>query len=144
MRAQELLQVEEGDLNITRLKKIAELFVHDEHTAIFRVLETIVSDVLRNSLGHFTSGDQFSFRETNERTELIGNLLLAVEAVILRTLSSLGSIRVVLLRLNLSDKLRQGLDFGTERGEFGLDRFKRHLISLLEASSLSLIFVTIM
>jgi len=130
VRAQELLQVEEGDLDIARLQEIAKLFIHDQDTTIFRMLQAIVSDVLGNRLSDFASGDQFTRREVDEGAELIADVLLAVEAVVLRALGRLGSVRVVLLRLHLSDKLRQRLNFGAESSEFGLNGFKRHLISL--------------
>jgi len=143
VRTQELLKVEEGDLDVTRLEKIAKLFVHDEHTTIVRVLQAIFGDVLRDRLRDFTAGNQLPFRKGDESTELVADVLLTVEAVVLRTFRSLRSVRIVLLRLNLANNLRQGLNIGAESSEFSLDSFKRHLISLLIVSSLSLIFVTI-
>jgi len=66
--------------------------------------------------------------------------LFAVEAVVLRTGSSFGSVWVVLLGLDLTNDLGQGLDVVAEGGNFGEDSFKRHLVmSYLGITSLSLL-----
>jgi len=70
--------------------------------------------------------------------------LFAVEAVVLRTGSSFGSVWVVLLGLDLTNDLGQGLDVVAEGSNFGEDGFKRHLVmSYLGITSLSLLLLVL-
>ena len=105
MRRKELLQVEERDLNVARLEELPELFVHDENASIVRMLQTVFGNVLGEKLGNFTSGNQFSRRKTDKFAKLIGDFLLTVETVVSRARSRLGSVRVVLLSLDLFECL---------------------------------------
>jgi len=140
MRRKELLQVEERDLNVARLEELPELFVHDENASIVRMLQTVFGNVLGEKLGNFTSGNQFSRRKTDKFAKLIGDFLLTVETVVSRARSRLGSVRVVLLSLDLTNNLGEGLNVGAESGNFGLNFFKRHdVISFLLVSSLSVL-----
>jgi len=142
MRRKETLKVKEGHLDIARVEEGAKLFVHNQNATILRVLEAIFGDVLRDLLSDFTARNHFTFRQTEEASEFWGDVLLTVEAVVRCTRGSLGAVRIVLFRLDLADKLRQRLDFGAEGGDFSENSFERHLISLLCASSLSLIIVS--
>jgi len=107
--AKELLEVKVGHLGITGLKEILEFIVHDKHAAVIRVLETLVGDVLVDRLGNLTAGDELVLLEAQERAKLVGNLLLAVETVVLGTLLSLLTVGVVLLRLDLANELSERL-----------------------------------
>jgi len=130
--AQELLEVQERDLRIRRwVKKIAELVVKNKHAAVVRVLKTLFSDVVVNRTSDERSGDELSFFDTEKFTELWGDSLFAVESVVLRTRRSLGSVWIVLLRLDLTNDLGQRLDVRTERRDFRENSFKRHLVYVL-------------
>jgi hypothetical protein len=107
--AEELLEVKVGHLGIARLKEILEFIVHDKHTTVIRVLETLVGDILVDRLGNLATGDELVLLETKERAKLVGNLLLAVETVVLGTLLSLLTVGVVLLRLDLANELSERL-----------------------------------
>ena len=128
--AKELLEVKVGDLRIAGLEKVLELIVHNKDAAVVGVLETLVGDVLVDRLGYLTARNEFSLLETEERTKLVGNLLLTVETVVLRTLLSLLTVGVVLLRLDLANKFSQGLKFGTDGSELSSNGFERHYILL--------------
>ena len=128
--AKELLEVKVGDLRIAGLEKVLELIVHNKDAAVVGVLETLVGDVLVDRLGYLTARNEFSLLETKERTKLVGNLLLTVETVVLRTLLSLLTVGVVLLRLDLANKLSEGLKFGTDGSELSSNGFERHYILL--------------
>ena len=128
--AKELLEVKVGDLRIAGLEKVLELIVHDKNATVVGVLETLIGDVLVDRLGHLTAGNEFRLLETKERTKLVGNLLLAVEAVVLGTLLSLLAVGVVLLRLDLANELGEGLQFGTDSSELSSNGFERHYILL--------------
>ena len=58
MRREELLEVKVSDLRITGLKKITKLVVHNKNATVFGVLETLLSDVLVNSLSNLTTRDE--------------------------------------------------------------------------------------
>ena len=58
MRREELLEVKVGDLRITGLKKIAELIVHNKNATVVGVLETLLSDILVNSLGNLATRNE--------------------------------------------------------------------------------------
>jgi len=128
--AKELLEVKVGDLRIAGLEKVLELIVHNKNAAVVGVLETLISDVLVDRLGHLTPRNELRFLETKERAKLVGNLLLAVEAVVFGTLLSLLTVGIVLLRLDLANKLSQGLKFGTDGSELSSNGFERHYILL--------------
>ena len=130
MRREELLEVKVGDLRITGLKKIAELIVHNKNATVVGVLETLIGDVLVDRLGHLAARDELVLLEAQERSELVGNLLLAVETVVLSTLLSLLAVGVVLLRLDLANELGEGLQFGTDSSELSSNGFERHYILL--------------
>lgn len=140
MWAQELLKVQERDLRVRRwVKKIAELVVKNKNTAVVGVLKTLFSDVAVNRTSDERTGDELSFFDTEKLTELRRDRLFTVESVVLRTGRSFGSVRVVLLRLDLTNDLGQRLDVGTESRDFRENSFKRHLVmSYLGITSLTL------
>lgn len=130
VRAKELLEVKIGDLGIAGLEEVLELVVHNKNATVVGVLKTLVSNVLVDRLGHLTPRNEFRLLETEEGTKLVGNLLLAVEAVVLGTLLGLLAVGVVLLRLDLANKLGEGLKFGTDGSELDSNGFSRHYILL--------------
>lgn len=130
VRAKELLEVKIGDLGIAGIEEVLELIVHNKNAAVVGVLKTLVSNVLVDRLGHLTPRNEFRLLETEEGTKLVGNLLLAVEAVVLGTLLGLLAVGVVLLRLDLANKLGEGLKFGTDGSELDSNGFGRHYILL--------------
>jgi hypothetical protein len=58
VRAKELLEVKVSDLCITGLKKITKLVVHNKNTTVLGVLETLLGNVLINSLSNLTARDK--------------------------------------------------------------------------------------
>tara|TARA_B000000441_G_scaffold9657_1_gene5877 strand:- start:321 stop:773 length:453 start_codon:yes stop_codon:yes gene_type:complete len=117
MRAEELLEVKESNLNVGgRLEKIAKLLVEDENATVVGVLETVGLDVLVDRLGHSATRDKLTLGKTQESTELLGDLLLTVETVVLSALSRLLAVGVVELSLDLSDNLSERLKFITKSG----------------------------
>lgn len=126
--AKELLEVKVSDLRIAGLEKVLELIVHNKNATVVGVLETLIGDVLVDRLGHLTAGNELRLLETKERTKLVGNLLLAVEAVVLSTLLSLLAVGVLLLGLNLANELGKRLEFRTDSSEFGSNGIERHYI----------------
>lgn len=118
MRAEELLEVKESDLNVGGgLEKVAKLLVEDENATVVGVLETVSLNVLVDRLGHGATRDKLTLGKTQESTELLGDLLLTVETVVLGTLSRLLTVGVVELSLDLSDNLGERLKFITESGD---------------------------
>lgn len=135
MRAEELLEVKESNLNVGRgLEKIAKLLVEDENATVVGVLETVGLDVLVDRLGHGATRDKLTFGKTQESTELLGDLLLTVETVVLSALSRLLAVGVVELSLDLSDNLSERLKFITESGDLaeagiaGVSGISRHYV----------------
>ena len=135
MRAEELLEVKESDLNVGgRLEKVAKLLVEDENTTVVGVLETVSLNVFVDRLGHGATRDKLTLGKTQESTELLGDLLLAVKSVVLRALSRLLAVGVVELRLDLSDNLSERLKFITESGDLaetgiaGVSGISRHYV----------------
>jgi len=122
------------------LKKITELVVKNKNATVVWVLETLFSNVRVNRAGNEATGDELIGFDSEKLSELWRDGLFAVEAVVLRTGSSFGSVWVVLLGLDLTNDLGQGLDVVAEGGNFGEDSFKRHLVmSYLGITSLSLL-----
>ena len=118
MRAEELLEVKESNLNVGGgLEKIAKLLIEDENATVVGVLETVGLDVLVDRLGHSATRDKLTFGKTQESTELLGDLLFTVEPVVLGTLSGLLAVGVVEFSLDLSDNLSERLKFITESGD---------------------------
>jgi len=118
VRRQILLDVQKGELQISRrLKKIAQGIIHENDAAVVRVLQALFPDVCRDALSHFTSADHF-IPGAEESRELFGNLLRAVEAVVLASLRLLGAVRVLLVRANASAHAGDGLKFGLDLGDF--------------------------
>jgi hypothetical protein len=96
---QVLLQVKEGDLDVSRrTEKITQLVIENKLTTIIRVLQTLFGDIFIDSFSDFTTGDELTFTEFKEGTEFGCNLLLSVKTVIFSTLLRLFSIRIILLR----------------------------------------------
>ncbi len=58
MRREELLEVKVSDLRVTGLKKITKLVVHNKNATVLGVLETLLSDVLVNSLSNLATRDE--------------------------------------------------------------------------------------
>lgn len=115
MGAEKLLKVKESDLNVGRgLKKVAKLLVEDENATVVGMLETVSLNVLVDGLGHGATRDKLTLGKIQESTELLGDLLFAVETVVLGTLSRLLTVGVVELRLDLSDNLGERLKFISE------------------------------
>ena len=102
MRREVLLEVKVSNHNVGwRREKVAECVVEDDLTAVVRVLETLLSDVLVNELGHFRARNELTFGKFKESAQL-----------------------------NLANKLGKVLDVVAESGDFGLDGFERHYIFL--------------
>lgn len=135
MGAEELLKVKESDLNVGGgLKKVAKLLVEDENATVVGVLETVSLNVLVDGLGHGATRDKLTLGKTQESTELLGDLLFAVETVVLGTLSRLLAVGVVELRLDLSDNLGERLKFISESSDLaeagiaGVSGISRHYV----------------
>jgi len=127
VRTEILLEVQESNLDVRgRLEKIAKLLVENEHAAVVGVLETVLLDVSVDCASYEAAGDELALLETEERAELVGNLLLAVEAVVLRAVRGLLAVRIVLLSLDLSNNLGERLKFRTKGGDLGKYSFNRH------------------
>ena len=132
MWAQELLEVQERDLRIRRwFKKIAELVVKHKNATVVRMLKTLFSNVGVNRARDEGTRHKLSFFDPEKLTKLWRNGLFAVESVVLRTRRSLGTVRHVLLGLNLSHNLRPRLDFGAAGSAFGNNSLNRHLVLCL-------------
>jgi hypothetical protein len=132
MRTQVLLKIQVRNLDILRrLEEVLELLIEDEDTTIVGVLETIVLDVLVHGASHLTTGDELPIGETQESAKLIRNLLLTIEAVILRTIGTLLTSGILLSRPDLANNLGEGLDIVTDGGDFSEDGFSRHIIHLI-------------
>jgi hypothetical protein len=132
MGREKLLEVKVGNLDVSRgCEEILKCIVEDNLTTVIRMLETLLCNVLVDELGHLRSRDEFTFWESQEPPQLRCNFLFAVEAVVLRTLLSLLTIRIFLGVLNLANKLSESLDFVAESGKFSLDSgVERHCIYL--------------
>ena len=135
MRAEKLLEVKEGDLNVGgRLEKVAKLLVEDEDATVVGMLKTVSLNVLVNGLGHSATRDKLTFGKTQESTELLRDLLLTVETVVLSALSRLLAVGVVELSLDLSDNLSERLKFISESsnlaeaGIAGVSGISRHYV----------------
>lgn len=132
MRTQVLLKIQVRNLDILRrLEEVLELLIEDEDTTIVGVLETIVLDVLVHGTSHLTTGGELPIGETQESAKLIRNLLLTIEAVILRTIGTLLTSGILLSRPDLANNLGEGLDVVTDGGDFSEDGFSRHIIHLI-------------
>tara|TARA_B100001142_G_scaffold215055_1_gene213190 strand:+ start:3745 stop:4212 length:468 start_codon:yes stop_codon:yes gene_type:complete len=117
MRAEVLLKVEESDLNVGGgLEKITKLLVEDENATVVGVLKTVGLNVLVDRLSYSAARDELTLGKTQESTELLGDLLLAVKTVVLGALSRLLAVGIVELSLNLSDDFGERLKFITESG----------------------------
>ena len=120
MRAEVLLKVQESNLNVGGgFKKITKLLIENEDTTVIGMLKTVSLDVFVNRLGYGAARDELTLGKTQERAELLGNLLLTVETVVLSTLSGLLSVGIVELSLDLSDNLGERLKFITKSGNLG-------------------------
>src|SRR6056300_181159 len=131
VRAQVLLEVKVGHLDVRgRREEVAKLVVEDNLTTVVGVLETLLSDVLVDRLGHLGARDELAFRKFEERAQLRAHILLTVEAVVGGTSLSLLTIWIFLGVLDLANKLGQVLDIVAEGGNFSLNGFERHYIFL--------------
>jgi len=127
-----LLEVKVSDGDVSwGLKKLLKLVVKDELTTVVRVLESLIGDVLVHELGHLRTRDELTLRKSKELAQLRCDFLLAVEAVVGGARLGLLTVRVLLGVLHLSDELSESLNVGAKGGNFRLNGFKRHLISLL-------------
>jgi hypothetical protein len=127
-----LLEVKVSNSNVSwGLKKLLKLVVKDKLATVVRVLESLFGDVLVHELSHLRTRDELTFRKSEELAQLRCNFLLTVEAVVGGTSLGLLTVRVLLGVLHLSDELSESLNIGAKGGNFRLNGFKRHLISLL-------------
>jgi hypothetical protein len=141
VRGKELLEVKVGDLCISWWgKKLLKRIVENNLTTVLGMLEALIDDVLVDKLGHLRPRDELAFWESQELPQLRCNFLFAVEAVVLRPLLGLLTIRVLLGVLDLADELGESLDVVAESGEFGLNGFERHYIFLTGEIFKSIIF----
>jgi len=141
VRGKELLEVKVGDLCISWWgKKLLKRIVENNLTTVLGMLEALIDDVLVDKLGHLRTRDELAFWESQELPQLRCNFLFAVEAVVLRPLLGLLTIRVLLGVLDLADELGKSLDVVAESGEFGLNGFERHYIFLTGEIFKSLFF----
>jgi hypothetical protein len=116
MRAEKLLKIQESNLNVGgRFKQIAEFLIENENATVVWVLETVSLYVFVDRTSYGTTGNELTFRQTEECTKLLGNLLFAIEPVVLSPLGRFLSVRIVELSLDLSYKLGQRLKFATKR-----------------------------
>ena len=127
MGAQELLKVQERYLGISRgVQEIAELLVEYEDASVVGMLEIVRLYVLVNGTSDGAARYKLTLGEVQKDAKLLGNLLLAVEPVVLGAVGRLFTSRIVLLSLDLSYNLGERLKFVTERGHFGEDGFNGH------------------
>jgi len=142
VRGKELLEVKVGDLCISWWgKKLLKRIVENNLTTVLGMLEALIDDVLVDKLGHLRTRDELAFWESQELPQLRCNFLFAVEAVVLRPLLGLLTIRVLLGVLDLADELGESLDVVAESGEFGLNGFERHYIFLTGEIFKSIFFI---
>ena len=133
VRRQVLLQVKVSNNHVSwGSKKVPELVVENNLAAVLGMLKTFLSDILVNELGNLGAGDEVFCGKREKFTQLRCDFLFAVEAVVLRTLLSLLTIRVFLGVLNLTHKFTEILDIVAEGGDFGFNGFKRHYIYLTD------------
>jgi len=141
VRGKKLLEVKVCDLRISWWgKKLLECIVKDNLTTVLGGLEALLDDVLVNELGHLRTRDELAFWKSQKLPQLRCNFLFAVEAVVLRPLLGLLTIRVLLGVLDLADELSESLDVVAESGEFSLNGFERHYIFLTGEIFKSIIF----
>jgi len=127
VRAEILLEVEVRHLlTLGGLQEVTKLLIKHEYTTVVGVLETIVFHVLIDSTRHRASRDELTLGETQESAKLLGNLLLTVEAVVLRAVSRLLTGGILLRGTDLTDNLGEGLDVVADGGDFGENGFGRH------------------
>jgi len=127
MRREILLKVKVGDDDtLGRREEFTKLVVEDNLTTVFGMLETLVSDILVDELGHLRAGDELISRKSEKLLQLRCNFLLTIESVVLSALLGLLTVRILLSVLNLTNKLGQVLDVVTKGSDFGLDVFERH------------------
>src|SRR6056300_1654548 len=132
VRTQVLLEIEVRNLDILGwLEEILELLVEDEHATVVGVLETVVLHVLVHGARHLTTGDELPLGKTKENTKLFGNLLLAVETVVLRTIGRLLTGGILLGGPDLANNLGERLDVVADGGDFSENGFSRHIIPLI-------------
>jgi len=120
------LQVQESHLRFTRFEKIAQLIIKNKDATVIRMLEPLFRDIFVDRSGDERSGDEFAFFNTEKLTELWGDFLFAVKSIVLRAVCGFFAGWVILLCLDLADKLTQGLDLRAESGDFGENVFDRH------------------
>src|SRR6056300_1711496 len=131
VRGEELLDVQVGNLNVSRgLEKRTKLVVENNLATVVGVLEAVVSDVLGDKLGHLRTRDELTSGKSKELTQLRCHILLTVEPVVGGTSLRLLTVRIILGTLNLADKLGEVLHVSAEGGKLGLNSFKRHYIFL--------------
>lgn len=83
MRAEELLNVQEGNLGVSRgLEELGELVIHNNHTTIVWMLEPLLLHIGGDELGHLTAGDELTLGQAEELAEPGRHILLAVETVV--------------------------------------------------------------
>jgi len=127
VRREVLLKVKVGDGNVgRRLEELLELVVKDKLATVLGVLETLVSDVLVDELGHLGARDELTLGKSEELAQLRCNFLLAVETVVSGTGLGLLTVRILLDVLHLANELGESLDISAEGSNFSLDSFKRH------------------
>tara|TARA_B100002019_G_scaffold44666_2_gene37500 strand:+ start:457 stop:1005 length:549 start_codon:yes stop_codon:yes gene_type:complete len=118
MRAEKLLKVKESDLDVGGgLKKILELLVEDENAAVVGMLETVSLYVFVDRLGYGATRNELTLGKTQELTEILGDLLLAVKTVVLSALGRLLAGRIVELSLDLTNDLGERLDVRAKSGD---------------------------
>ena len=124
MRREILLKVKVGDDDtLGRREEFTKLVVEDNLATVFGMLETLVSDILVDELGHLRAGDELIIRKSEKLLQLRCNFLLTIESVVLSTLLGLLTVRILLSVLNLTNELGQVLHVVTKGGDFGLDVF---------------------
>jgi len=108
------------------LQKIAKLLVEYENASVIGVLEVVRLYVLVDRTSDRATRNKLTLGEVQKDAKLLGNLLLAIEPVVLGAVGRLFTSRIVLLSLDLSYNLGERLKFVTERGHFSEDGFNGH------------------
>jgi len=113
-------------LTLGRLEEILELLIKHNHATVVGVLEVVVFHVLVHRASDEASGDELPLWEIEEGAKFLGNLLFAVESVILCAVRRLLTGGVILRRLDLTNNLGERLDVIADGGDFSENGFGRH------------------
>jgi len=112
------VQIRDREIRVRDLKQIPKRLIENDLSTIRWMFQAFLLDVSSNSSRDLRSTDEFAFGETQELLHLGAHLEGLVEAVVNLALLALLPGRVVDVRLNASDELREELQIGSHRGDF--------------------------